>query len=422
MERGISGRATNKLSDRGIKAFISKGIAGKKLSDGGGMFLMRTPAGTAVWRIKFRYDGKERLFAVGTYPEIGLEAARAEREQVRDLLRQGRDPVKARQVRKAETSTATGNTFKAVARDWLSARKRGWSAVHYEKSERAIERDVLPELGRLPVSEITPAMVAGIIKAIAHRGARDTAAKILQHINGIFRLAQANGLCRDNPADPVKEVLPRKKQATRRPAVLEWQGLGQILRAAETARLSPAVRLAHRLCAFSLMRISNVVGAEWREFDLDAEIPIWIIPRAKMKSQDRQHDHKVILGPTIAEELRTWRSLTGGKGIVFPSPAGAKHITRESIEKCYRVTLGLADKHSPHGWRAAFSTLARDNGSERDAVELTLDHIHDTDVVRAYDRGERLVQRVNLMRWWGEQLTQAQRGADVLPIVPRRLA
>jgi hypothetical protein len=82
----------------------------------------------------------------------------------------------------------------------------------------------------------------------------------------------------------------------------------------------------------------------------------------------------------------------------------------------YRVTLGLANKHSPHGWRSAFSTLARDNGFERDVVELALDHVHDSEVVRAYDRGERLAQRIKLMNWWDEQLTKAQRGTEVIPV------
>jgi integrase len=177
--------------------------------------------------------------------------------------------------------------------------------------------------------------------------------------------------------------------------------------------------MAHRLCAFTGARISNVVQAEWKEFDLDADVPAWIIPRAKMKAQDRPHDHKVILCPQIVAELRKWRQTTGGKGYVFPSPAGAEHITRESIEKAYRVTLSHADKHTPHGWRSALSTLARDNGFDREVVELTLDHIHDNDVARAYDRGERLQQRIKLMTWWGEQLAAAQAGGDVVPLRKR---
>ena len=91
----------------------------------------------------------------------------------------------------------------------------------------------------------------------------------------------------------------------------------------------------------------------------------------------------------MAAELRQWREMFGGRGFVFPSPQGGKHIWRESIEKVYRVTLGLSGKHSPHGWRSAFSTLARDNGFARDVVELALDHAHDNEVARAYDRDER---------------------------------
>jgi hypothetical protein len=92
------------------------------------------------------------------------------------------------------------------------------------------------------------------------------------------------------------------------------------------------------------------------------------------------------------------------------------HISREALEKAYRETLGLRNKHTPHGWRAAFSTLARDHGFLKEIVDLTLDHIHDTEVARAYDRGERLQKRIELALWWDAQLAQAERGADVIPI------
>jgi integrase len=153
-------------------------------------------------------------------------------------------------------------------------------------------------------------------------------------------------------------LLPRKKDTGRMPALLDFPSLGDILRRAEAARISPSVRMAHRLCAFTAMRIGNVVDAEWREFHLDDAQPVWIIPRKKMKVTTRDIDHRVPLSPEINDELRRWREMFGGKGFVFPSPQGGKHIGRESIEKVYRVTLGLSGKHSPHGWRSAFSTLA----------------------------------------------------------------
>jgi integrase len=402
----------NKLTDLAIRSFIGKSTGGKatttKLSDGGGLYLMVTPAGTAVWRVKYRFTGKERLFSAGTYPAVTLEAARAQREKVKALLRDGRDPVQTRRVERADAIAASGAIFESVVADWLAKQKTEWSAIHYRKSTRAFERDVLPRMGKLPIKDITPQIVASVVEAILKRGVRDTAAKVLQHITGVFRLAQARGLRGDNPADPVPEILPPRAQAGRIPALLTWPSLGDVLRRAEAAHLSRAVHTAHRLCAFTAARISNMVEAEWCEFDLGSDVATWVIPRAKMKSRDRQHDHKVILAVEIAAELQVWRMVVGGQRFVFPSPQGKKHISRESLEKAYRVTLGLAGKHSPHGWRSAFSTLARDHGFERDVVELALDHVHDNDVVRAYDRGERLQKRIQLMNWWADQLLEAQ--------------
>lgn len=203
------------------------------------------------------------------------------------------------------------------------------------------------------------------------------------------------------------------------PALLDFVSLGKVLREAEMARISHSVRIAQKLCAFTAARIGNVITAEWNEFVLDEKQPIWVIPRAKMKVNSRDIDHRIPLGPEITDELLHWKQMTGGNGFVFPSPAGNKHIGREGIEKLYRVTLGLDGQHTPHGWRSAFSTLARDKGFERDVVELALDHAHDNEVARAYDRGERFEQRIELYQWWGFQLSSAQKGAKIIPITEK---
>ena len=412
----MSGGIGGKLSDKGIKAFVAKSARGKKLADGGGLHLFITPAGGATWRVKYRIAGKEKIYSVGPYPLVSLAAARVELNEVKALLLENKDPVTARRVNRASSSADSDNTFKAVAKIWLAMKQQEWSAGHFTKSARAFERDIYPTLGNLPIASITPAIVAKAIEDVNKRDVLETATRILQHMNGVFRYAQAKGLCRDNPAGPAREVLPRKKDTGRMPALLELTALGDVLRRADMARLSHSVRMAHRLCAFSAARIGNVVNAEWREFHLDDEQPVWIIPRAKMKVATRDIDHRIPLCPEIAAELRNWKNAIGGKGYACPSPAGGKFIGRESIEKVYRVTLGLEGKHSPHGWRSAFSTLARDNGFARDVVELALDHAHDNEVARAYDRGERFTQRVQLFNWWGEQLATAQRGAKIIPL------
>lgn len=412
----MAGGIFNRLSDKACKAFAAQKAHGKKLSDGGGLYLLITPSGSASWRIKYRIEGKEKTYSIGNYPEVSLAAARIELGEVKALLREHKDPVTERRVNRAATAASADDTFRAVAQDWLNMKQKEWSAGHYTKSARAFERDIFPALGNLPIASITPAMVAKAVEDIRKRDVLETASRILQHLNGVFRYAQAKGLCRDNPALPARELLPRKKDTGRMPALLEWTALGDILRRAEAARLSPSVRMAHRLCAFTAMRIGNVVDAEWKEFHLDDEQPVWIIPRKKMKVTTRDIDHRVPLSPEIADELCRWREMFGGKGYVFPSPQGGKYIGRESIEKVYRVTLALGGKHSPHGWRSAFSTLARDNGFARDVVELALDHAHDNEVARAYDRGERFDDRVKLFQWWGKQLAAAQRGATVIPL------
>lgn len=405
-----SNRGYNRLSDRSVKAFIAKARAGtaskQKLADGGGLYITLTPSGTPVWRIKYRFDGKERVFAAGLYPDVSLEAAREQRAEVKAHLRAGRDPVQSRLVHRRAASLSSNSTFGGVASSWLDKQKRGWSGIHYSKSERALQRDVLPSLGDLPIDQISSAMVADVIEKVAARGADETAGRILQHINGIFRLARSRGLIRENVAADVREVLPKRKRRPGRPALITFGELRDVLRRADLAPISPAVRLANRLIAFSAQRIGNVVAATWDQFDLESATPTWTIPREQMKVRDRDGDHRVPLGPTITVGLLDWQRVTNGKGVVFPSPTGKRpFVGREAIEKLYSEILNLDGKHSPHSWRTAFSTLSREVGDfDRDVVELALDHVSDGKVVRAYNRAQRFDQRIRLARWWDAQL------------------
>lgn len=421
-QRPSAGRSTNRLTDRTIRAFVASARRGeaktKKLADGGGLFITLTRAGSPVWRMKYRHGGKEKLYSIGVYPVIGLEAARQARDEAKGQLREGRDPTQARGLSRVAQVTSSGNTFEAVARNWLEKRKAGWSEIHYRQSERALERDVFPLLGKLPVSEITSNMVARVVERIANRGAIETAGKILWNVSRIFALAKSQGLCGENPASGVREVLPATRPHSQRPALLNFESLGELLRRFEAAPISPQVRIAHRLVAFTAARIANAIGAEWGEFDLESDQPSWTIPRTKMKAKARPYDHRVLLGPTIAADLRAWRAVSGGRGYVFQSPTGRKHITHESIEKVLRVTLSYEGRHSVHGWRASFSTLARDYGFGKDVVELALDHVTDSATVRAYDRGERLAERKKLAAWWDAELTRAQHGEKVIALRP----
>ena len=401
-------RLNGRLDDSQIRAFITKAKAGtaaaKKLSDGGGLFLTLTPAGTPVWRLKYRWTGKEKLLAFGHYPEVSLQVARDRRHSARAQLADHRDPGAVRQLAKLAAQAAGDETFGAIAGAWLEKNRGDWSQIHFDKSLRAFERDLLPALARLPIRQITAPTIAAVLLPVSNRGARETASRLLQHLSGVFEYAEGLGLCDRDPTPAARAVLPKVARGKHYAAILEVDGLRDILRRADLAPISPVVRIAHRLCAFTAARLGNVVAATWDQFDLEGETPLWTVPRPLMKSRAHAHDHKTFLGPTIAADLRHWRSLSEGVGYVFPSVGAQPFITREAVEKMYRRTLGLAGRHTPHGWRSSFSTVARTEGFARDAIELQLDHVHASEVIRAYDRGEQLDDRKRLMAWWDARL------------------
>lgn len=394
-----------KLTDRAIRSWLPNAKAGAKLWDGEGLFLHKGRLTDASWRIKYRFHDKERTFTIGSLSLHTLAQARQTLREVKGALDKGVEPTAKRRARRAAEEFASTTTFESIARTWLAHRRPEWSPVHFEKSQRALERDIFPTLGNVPLASITPPLVAMAIKDVMKRDAVETAGRILFHVRSIFRYARAIGACDDNPADPVQELLPKKRKHGRMKALLQEQALWDILNRAEEANLSRPVFMAHLLTAYTAARISNIVMARWQDMDLDAEQPIWTIPREQMKTTSRDHHHRIPLCGELVAELRRWRALVGQQGFCFPSGVkGKNHITREGVEKAYRETMGLSGKHSPHGWRSALSTLGREAGFEREVVELALDHAHDNDVAMAYDRGERFAKRIELYRWWASLL------------------
>lgn len=411
----------NRLTARSAQAFINRAKPGQKTSDGGALYLMKTPAGSAAWRINFRHDGRYRTYAVGLYPSISLAEARRERDRIKQLLSRGIDPVQAKRQEKAENISAAratsdgAKTFEEFSREWLERRalKRLWSEIHRKQVRQSLERYLFPLFGSVPVAGVTQDMVSQAAMKVISARRYETAGKLLQNVSLIFKSARLRGHRPDNPADGLAdELIPSGQMPNQRPALVTLPELGDVLRRTDLAAIAPQVRLCLKLIAFTAVRIGNALEARWEDFDLEAKVPIWTIARAQMKAKRRPFDHRVILGPTIAADMRTWRALTEGEGYVFPAPAGAPHLRHETLEKVYRRTLSLEGKHSVHGWRAAFSTLAKDSGLfSKDAVNLALDHVHDSEVARAYDRGERLDERIRLANWWDAQLSKAQGGA-----------
>ena len=165
---------TDRLTDAACKAARPSSTI-RKLSDGKGLYLAIMPTGAKLWRMKYRHGGKESVYSIGPYDEITLAGARKARDEARDWLRDGKDPVAERRAAKATASVQQENTFAAVAEEWLA--KQTYTPAHLAAQRKRLDDDLLPALGALPVAEITPAQVLEVLRRFERRGALEMGAK-----------------------------------------------------------------------------------------------------------------------------------------------------------------------------------------------------------------------------------------------------
>src|SRR5215208_4493895 len=112
--------ARDRLTDTRIRQ-AKPGPKPYKLADGGGLFLLVHSNGSKYWRLKYRLDGKEKLFAVGVYPEINLAEARLKTLEARRVIREGSDPVVERRRQRAQAASSV-DTFQTIAEEWMASR------------------------------------------------------------------------------------------------------------------------------------------------------------------------------------------------------------------------------------------------------------------------------------------------------------
>lgn len=405
--------ATNLLTDLAIKKAKETGKP-YRLADGSNLYLRVGADGLKSWELRYRHNGKQQTASLGKLGAVPLAEARRRARTARELAAKGEQLTQHKDTVRAEKAAQSASTFGKVAADWVGdeARRKKWTPDYKNEVEGSLKNH-LSRLNPLPVSAVTARICSPILRA-ADKAAPDMARKVRQRLRSILDFAVDQGLISVNPIPPVRGGVKIERQHL--PATLDRQGVGAILRAAEQSDVGRGVKRAHLLCAFTCQRIGEVVGAQWSEFDLDAGT--WAVPRSRMKRKDEKRgDHLVPLPAGLLSLLREWRRADGADAIyACPAPVGKRHITREAVEKFYRVTLDLVGRHGAHGWRSVFSTWAYDAGKESDVIEAQLDHAIGSKVQAAYDRAQRLDLRRELMTWHEGQLLAARDGAQVIAL------
>lgn len=388
-----------------------------KIADANRLFLMVTPSGGKLWRWNYEYDGKNKTMAFGAYPLISLADAREKRDEAYFILCEGHDPSVVKRLKIEANIEAGRRTFERVAREWYENAKAQWATIHASDVIRSLERDVFPTIGSLPIAQLTPPLILGVLREIETRGAIETAKRVRQRISAVFVYAIAQGIAASDPAEKLGAVLKPLRKG-RQPAITEIVPLRKMILAAEEDNARPITRLGLRMLALTAVRPSELRGAEWAEFeDLDGKLPLWRIPSTRMKGdlgrkEEINGDHLVPLTPQALAVLRAIWPLTGGGPLVFPSN---RHPHRPMSENAIGYLLNRAGYHGhhvPHGFRAAFSTIMNEwverNGDphDRKVIDLMLAHMPKDKVEGAYNRAAYMPRRRELAEIWAKMLSE----------------
>lgn len=395
----------------------------RRLSDGGGLYLEVSPAGSKRWFWKFYPDGKESRLALGSYPVLSLKAARTARDEAKRVRQSGTNPVQARKVVKVEARASSATTFEAVAREFFGTKASGWSPRYAARWLERMEKDLFPALGSLPLATIKAPLLLDALRKVESRGAIETAHTLRQTAGQVFRFGVQTGRCDRSPAVDLHGAL-RPLNVRHMPAVLEPVKVGELMRAIDTYEGQPVTRAALVLSALLFQRPGNIRAMEWSEVDTDAAL--WTIPAAKMKR--RLHGklngrpHLVPLASQALAVLEELRPLTGHGRYVFPSLLTGERCMSENTVRGALRRLGYSnDDMTPHGFRAMARTLIAEKlpGVSPDVIEAQLAHGKSGPLGMAYDRAEFMDQRRKMMVTWASYLDRLRIGADVVALPTR---
>lgn len=387
------------------------GPALRKISDGGGLQLWLYPNGARLWRIAYRFGGKQKLLAVGPCPTITLAAARNAREDAKRHLANGEDPSEIKRQRKA-AQAAEGDTFGVIAEEYVTKlRREGRAETTIAKTEWLLTF-AYPKLGKRPIIEITAPEVLKALRVVEMRGRHESARRLRSTIGSIFRYAIATARADNDPTFALKGALA-KPIVKSRAAITDPKAFGALLRAIDGFYGQPETHAALNLMALLFLRPGELRAAEWSEFDL--EKAVWTIPAERTKMR---RPHQVPLPEQAIAVLKKLHPITGSGKLAFPSVRTVLRPISENTLNAALRRLGYSQEEATaHCFRATASTLLNESGKwNADAIERQLAHVENNDVRRAYARGEHWNERVEMMQWWAGYLDQLREGANIIPL------
>lgn len=401
-------RLAQPLSDSQIKRARAQTKL-MKLFDGHGLYLEVHPSGGKFWRFRYRKtNGKETTIGFGPYPEVSLAEARNKRTEARRVLLEGGDPLQQREQMRRESVRATEYTFRKVATEWHQLKEKAWSPAYAHNVLHRLELDIFPDLGRLPIDEVTHRDLIDVFRKIEARGAHEIAKRNKAVCSQIFSYAIQTGVAKRNLVVDMKDVL-QPVPSGNFPAISsdELPRFLQALRSNE-ACMQPLTRIGLRLLMLVFVRTSELIETPWTEIEEGKSE--WIIPWYRMKLGKRRlnpikKDHFVPLSRQSLQLLGDLRKLTGGGRFLFPNLRDRNRPMSNNAFLKALERMGYKGDMSGHGFRAlAMSTIKEKLGYRHEVVDRQLAHVEKNKVTRAYDRAEFIDERRVMMQAWADYI------------------
>ncbi len=359
-----------------------------KLGDGDGLYLSLNPSGSRWWRLKYHFEAREKLLALGVYPHVTLQHARSLRDEAKRAIVNGVDPSVKKQIEKS----AHSNTFEDVAREWLTLQEKKLAPATFAKAVWTFETLAFPYIGSRPIAKLGPVDVLKVLRGIDGRGIHETARRTRQRCAQVF-------------APVVSE-----HHAT----ITEPARIGELLRAIDGYNGHAVTAYALKLSPLVFVRPGELRHAEWTEFYLDEHEPLWRIPGEKMKMGEQ---HIVPLARQALALLRELKSLTGRGRYVFPSlRSGSRPMSDNTVNAALRRLGYTSEEMTGHGFRSLASTCLNEQGYHPDLIELQLAHAERNQVRAAYNKAQRLPERRKMMEAWADYLDGLRAGASVVSL------
>jgi integrase len=398
------------LSDTKIRKIKPTGKP-YKVADEKGLHLLVSPSGGKLWRMKYRFDGKEKLLSFGAYPDVPLVRAREKRDEARSLIADGVDPADNKRAQKAAKADRAANSFEIIAREWFEARKDKWAPSHSGRLIKRLQNDVFPWIGGRPIAEITAPEILSVMKRIEGRGTLDTAHRVHQDCGQVFRYAVSTGRADRDPTGDLRGALPTAAGG-HFASITDPDSVGELLRAVDGFKGTLIVQCALKLAPMLFVRPGELRQARWNNFDLDKAEWKYLVTKTKT-------EHLVPLPSQAVTILRDLHALTGDSDFVFPGARSNGRAMSDAAINAALRRMGYDTKTeiTGHGFRAMARTILHEVlGIPPEVIEHQLAHKVPDALGSAYNRTKFLPARKAMMQQWADYLDKLKAGAELIQL------